>query len=82
MNLAKFPLVWKILDRLCCLEVRVEFLATDPEVRVRFQAVPGVLRSLERGPLSLVNTIEELLGRKRSGSGLESREYGCKDSSR
>jgi hypothetical protein len=29
---------------------------------------------LERGPLSLVSTIEELLGRKSSGSGLESRE--------
>jgi hypothetical protein len=28
---------------------------------------------LERGPLSLVNTIEEALGRKNSGSGLESR---------
>jgi hypothetical protein len=26
---------------------------------------------LERGPLSLVSTTEELLGRKRSGSGLE-----------
>jgi hypothetical protein len=31
---------------------------------------------LERGPLSLVNTIEELLGRKSSGSGQENREYG------
>jgi hypothetical protein len=31
---------------------------------------------LERGPLSLVSTIEELLGRKSSGSGLENREYG------
>jgi hypothetical protein len=31
---------------------------------------------LERGPLSLVSTIEELLGRKSSGSGLESRGYG------
>jgi hypothetical protein len=30
---------------------------------------------LERGPLSLVSTIEELLGRKSSGSGLEGREY-------
>jgi hypothetical protein len=29
---------------------------------------------LERGPLSLVSTIEELLGRKHSGSGLENRE--------
>jgi hypothetical protein len=28
---------------------------------------------LERGPLSLVSTIEELLGRKSSGSGLEIR---------
>jgi hypothetical protein len=31
---------------------------------------------LERGPLSLVSTIEELLGRKSSGSCLENREYG------
>jgi hypothetical protein len=31
---------------------------------------------LERGPLSIMSTIEELLERKISGSGLESREYG------
>jgi hypothetical protein len=31
---------------------------------------------LERGPLSLVSIIEELLGGNSSGSGLESREYG------
>jgi hypothetical protein len=37
---------------------------------------------LERGRLSLVSTIEELLGRKSSGSGLEIREYGLRDSSR
>jgi hypothetical protein len=35
---------------------------------------------LERGPLSLVSTTEELLGRKSSGSVLDSREYGCRDS--
>jgi hypothetical protein len=35
---------------------------------------------LERGPLSLVSTTEELLGRKRSGSGLESRECGRRES--
>jgi hypothetical protein len=35
--------------------------------------------SLKRGPLSLVSTIEELLGRKCSGSGLESRECGLRD---
>jgi hypothetical protein len=37
---------------------------------------------LERGPLSLVSTIEELLGRKCRGSGLENRKYGRKDPSR
>jgi hypothetical protein len=34
---------------------------------------------LERGPLSLMSTIEELLGRNSSGSGLENREYGHGD---
>jgi hypothetical protein len=37
---------------------------------------------LERGPLNLVSTIEEILGRKSIGSGPESREYGCTDPSR
>jgi hypothetical protein len=37
---------------------------------------------LERDPLSLVSTIEQLLERKSSGSGLESREYGRRDPSR
>jgi hypothetical protein len=34
---------------------------------------------LERGPLSLVSTTEEVLGIKSSGSVLESREYGRGD---
>jgi hypothetical protein len=37
---------------------------------------------LERGPLSLVSTIEELLERKSRGSGLVRREYGRGDASR
>jgi hypothetical protein len=37
---------------------------------------------LERVPLSPVSTTEELLGRKSSVSGLESREYGRRDPSR
>jgi hypothetical protein len=50
-----------------------EFLATDPETRVRFPALPDFLEKkikrkqivgLERGPLSLVSTTEELLDRK------------------
>jgi hypothetical protein len=34
---------------------------------------------LERDLLSLVSIIEELLGRKSSGSGLENRDYGRRD---
>jgi hypothetical protein len=53
-----------------------EFLATDPEVP---GSIPGPTRfsekrGLERGPLSLVRTIEELHERKGSGSGLENRD--------
>jgi hypothetical protein len=48
--------------------------------------VPLLLRKsavgLERGPLSLVSTPEELLGRKCRGSGLEIWEYGLMDSPR
>jgi hypothetical protein len=36
---------------------------------------------LERVSLSLVSTIEDLLGRKSSGSGLENRDYGRWDPS-
>jgi hypothetical protein len=34
---------------------------------------------LERCPLSLVSTTEELLGRNSSGSSLQNRDYGCRD---
>jgi hypothetical protein len=37
---------------------------------------------LERGPLSLMSTTEELLESKSSGSGPENREYGHRDPSR
>jgi hypothetical protein len=50
-------------DRLCGLVVG--FLATDPEARVRFPALPEKkVVGLVRGPLSLVSTTEELLDRK------------------
>jgi hypothetical protein len=40
-------------------------LATDPEARVRFPALPEKkVVGLEWGPLSLVSTTEELLDRK------------------
>jgi hypothetical protein len=57
-------IVWLLLhiDRLCGLVVRV---ATDPEARVRIPALPEKnVVGLERGPLSLVSTTEELLDRK------------------
>jgi hypothetical protein len=51
--------------------------------RVRFPALPEKeVVGMERGPLSLVSTTEELLERKSSGSGLENREYGRRDPSR
>jgi hypothetical protein len=37
---------------------------------------------LERGPLSLVSTTEDLLGIKSSGSDLENQDYGSRDQSR
>jgi hypothetical protein len=40
-------------------------LATDPEARIRFSVLPEKkIVGLERGPLSLVSTTEELLDRK------------------
>jgi hypothetical protein len=43
----------------------IEFLATEPEARVRFSALPEKkVMGLERGPLSLVSTTEEILDRK------------------
>jgi hypothetical protein len=46
-----------------------EFLVSDPEVP-DYQIFWEVV-GLERGALSLVSTIDELLGRNSSGSGLE-----------
>jgi hypothetical protein len=40
-----------------------------------------VVVGLERGPLSLMSTIDDLLGRK-SGSFLENRDYGRRDPAR
>jgi hypothetical protein len=45
----------------------------------RFYHIFWEVVGLERGPLSLVSTIEELLERKNSVSGLENREYAIGD---
>jgi hypothetical protein len=59
-------------DRLCGLAVSVRFLALQDFLRSS---------GSERGPLSLVRTTDELLGKIISGSRLEIREYGCRDPS-
>jgi hypothetical protein len=65
-------------DRLCGLLVRVPgYRSGGPGFDSRaLQRKKKKVVGLERGPLSLVSTTEELLGRNSSGSGLESREYG------
>jgi hypothetical protein len=57
--------------------IHIQRLGFDSRSYQIFWEVVG----LERGPLSLVSTIEELLGRS-SGSGLENREYCRRVSSR
>jgi hypothetical protein len=54
-----------LLNVLLQLANKLGFLATDPEARVRFPALSGKKGvGLERGPLSLVSTSDELLDRK------------------
>jgi hypothetical protein len=51
-------------------------------MKFRKYDIVGLVVGLERGPLSLVSTMEGLLGRDSSGSCLEIREYGRRDPSR
>jgi hypothetical protein len=57
---------------------QTNFVAWDGFDSRRFQIIWEVV-DLERGPLSLVSTTEELLERKIIDFGLESREYGRRD---
>jgi hypothetical protein len=64
-------------DRLCGLVVTVPGCRSrGPGFDSQRYQIFRVVVGLERGPLSLVSTTEELLGRKSSCSGLESRDYG------
>jgi hypothetical protein len=60
--------------------LRLKILRSGLDSR-RYQIFWEVV-GLERGPLSLVSTIKQLLETKSSGSGLEIREYGRMDPSR
>jgi hypothetical protein len=77
------PLNFLSADRLCGLVVRVlGYRSGSPgSIPGNYQKNKKVV-DLERGPLSLVSTTEELLNRESSGSCLENREYGRRDSSR
>jgi hypothetical protein len=64
----------EIIDRLCGLVVRVPgYRSRGPGFDSRRCQIYWEVVGLERCPLSLVSTIEELLGRKSSGSGLQDR---------
>jgi hypothetical protein len=70
------------MDHLCNLVVRIPDYRS--RLRIRFQALPDFLRSSGSGTgqLSFVSTIEELVERNGSGSGLENWEYVRRDQSR
>jgi hypothetical protein len=71
------------LDRLCGLVVRVPgYRSRRPGLDFRSYKIFWEVVGLERGPISFVTTIEDLLGRNSSGSGLENREYGRGDTLR
>jgi hypothetical protein len=70
-------------DRLFGLVVRVPgYRSRGPGYDFRHYQIFRDVVGLERGQLCLVSTTEELLGRKSSGSGLESRKYGRGDALR
>jgi hypothetical protein len=63
------------IDRLCGLVVRVPgYRSRDPGFDSRPYQIFWEVGGLERGPLSLVRTIEELLEWKSNSSSLENRD--------
>jgi hypothetical protein len=73
-------LYYVIMLHLCDLVVRVPgYRSKGPGFDSRRYHIIWEIVGLERGPLSLMSTIEELLGRNSSGSALESWEYDHED---
>jgi hypothetical protein len=70
--------IWRKRGLLCGLVVRVSgYKSRGPELDSRRYQIFWEVVGLEQGLLRLLSAIEELIGRKSSGSGLENREYGC-----
>jgi hypothetical protein len=68
------------MDHLCGLVARVPgYRFRGPGFDSGRYQIFWVVVGLEQGPLSIVSTIEELLERKSSGSGLEKWDYGRGD---
>jgi hypothetical protein len=66
-----------LVDRLCGLVVRVPgYRSRGPGFDSRPYQILWEVVGLEQGPLSLVSTTEQLLGRMSSCFGLENWEYG------
>jgi hypothetical protein len=73
----EYDIVMDFEDRLCGLEITVPgYRSRCPGFDSQRYQIFWEVMGLKRGPLSLVSTTEELLGRNISGSGLENREYG------
>jgi hypothetical protein len=67
-------------NHLCGLELRVPgYRSRGSGFDSRHYQIFWEVVGLELGPLNLVSTTEELLERKGSGSGLESRDYSCRE---
>jgi hypothetical protein len=73
----------KKVDHLCSLVVRVpDYRSRGPGFDFRHYQIFWEIEDLELDPLSLLITIEEVLGRHSSCSGLEIREYCRRNPSR
>jgi hypothetical protein len=81
MKELKKNLAFILFHRLCGLVVRVPGYRSRSPGSIAGAKIFWEVVSLERGPLSLVSTTEELLRRKSSYSGLGSLEYGRRDPS-
>jgi hypothetical protein len=79
-----YILLCSTLQQIFAVDVRTRphlwFSSQSSWLQIQRSGFDSVIQ--ERGPLSLMSTIEELLGRKSSVSGLEIREYGRRDHSR
>jgi hypothetical protein len=72
------PFRCSFIDCLCGLVFRVlGYRFRGPGFDSRHYQIFWEVVGLKWAPLSLLSTIEELLGRNSSGSGLENQEYGC-----